>query len=292
VTDPAVDRSVKLRGLRFHYREYGADGAGVQPIVLLHGVASNAKIWITVGPKLGERNRAYAPDQRGHGESDKPDNGYDFASVVEDVSAFIDELKLIRPVIVGHSWGGSVALEFAATHPDSVAGLVLVDGGFMELSARPGMTWERAEKELAPPVLTHLTPEQLIAGAMKWELGNIWSDEVQAALVANFDVAEDGTIRPRLRRENHMQVVRALWEHKPSKLAPRVTCPVLFVVAERKAEGRAAEWIAMKREAVARLERRFPDCRVEWFADTIHDIPLQRPDKLAKTIADFAGSLP
>jgi pimeloyl-ACP methyl ester carboxylesterase len=288
--DPATDKFVTLRGLRFHYREYGAANVDSRPIVLLHGVASNAKIWITVGPRLGERFRVYALDQRGHGETDKPDSGYDTPTVVGDLVAFIDELGLEQPVIAGHSWGGNVALEYAATHQDALRGLVLVDGGFMEMSARPGMTWEEAEKQLAPPVLTHLTPAQLIEGAKKWELGKIWSEEVEAALMGNFDVADDGTIRPRMRRENHMQVVRALWDQKPSEQAPLVRCQVLFAVADRKAEGRAAEWVEMKREAIARLQGRMQDCQVVWFADTIHDIPLQRPAELAQTIAGFTDS--
>jgi len=291
VPDPALDKFATLRGLRFHYRQYGSQHADGPPIVLLHGVASNAKIWIMVGPRLGERYRVFALDQRGHGETDKPDSGYDTPTVVGDLVAFIEALGIERPVIAGHSWGGNVALEYAATYQDALRGLVLVDGGFMEMSSRPGMTWEEAEKQLAPPVLTHLTPEQLVEGAKKWELGTVWSEEVEAALMGNFDIAEDGTIRPRMRRENHMQVVRALWDQKPSEQAPLVRCPVLFAVADRKAEGRAAEWVEMKREAVALLQERIQDCQVVWFQDTIHDIPLQRPAELSQTIANFAAGL-
>ena len=283
--DPALDRTIALRGLEFHYREYAGQG---RPVVLLHGVASSSRIWLLVGPRLGERFRVFALDQRGHGESAKPGDGYDFPSVVGDAAAFIEALGLERPVIVGHSWGGNVAVELAATHPDAVAGLVLVDGGFMEISARPGMTWERAEQELAPPDLTHLTAERLVEMARQWELGPIWSDAIEAALLANFEVAEAGTIRPRLRRENHMQVVRALWDQRLSELCERVTCPVLFAVAERKAEGRVAQWMEMKREGVARAQQRLADCRVRWFQDTIHDIPLHRPAELADVIAEFA----
>ena len=286
--DPAIDRTIPLRGLRFHYREYGETG---RPVVLLHGVASSSRIWLLVGPRLAERFHVFALDQRGHGESDKPDSGYDFPSVVADAASFIGALGLERPVIAGHSWGGNVAVELAATHPELVAGLVLVDGGFMEISARPGMTWERAEKELAPPEITHLTPEKLVEMARQWELGPIWSDAVEAALLANFEVTEGGTIRPRLRREHHMQVVRALWEQRLSELCERVSCPVLFAVAERQGEGRQRQWLEMKREGVERARQRLRDCQVRWFPDTIHDIPLHRPAELAEAIEEFALSL-
>jgi pimeloyl-ACP methyl ester carboxylesterase len=288
--DPARDAFVTLRGVRFHYREYARPGAQPKgrPLVLLHGVASTSRIWLLIGPLLAERFRVFALDERGHGETDKPDSGYDFATVVGDLAAFTDTLGLERPVVAGHSWGGNVALEYAATHPERPAGLVLVDGGFLELSARPGMTWERAEEQMAPPDLTHLTPQELVDMAKKWELGPIWSDEVEAALLANFEATEEGTLRPRLSRSNHMQVVRALWEQRPSELCTRVRCPVLFIAAERESAGRAQEWIAMKREAIGRAAALLADCQVRWFPDTIHDIPLQRPKELAREIIEFA----
>jgi pimeloyl-ACP methyl ester carboxylesterase len=286
--DPAVDRWLELRGLRFHYREYAPANAEGPPIVLLHGLASNARWWLLVAPLLAERFRVVALDQRGHGESDKPDDGYDFATIVGDLAAFVDALGFEQPVVVGHSWGGNVALEYGATHPDGVAGLVLVDGGFLELQGRPGMTWERAEKEMAPPDLTRFTPDQLIAGAKRWELGPLWSEEVESALLGNFETAEDGTLRPRLSRANHMKVVRALWEQRPSELYGRVRCPVLFVLAER-AEGRGSEWMPVKRDAMAVAEEKLAGCRVLWMPDTIHDIPLHRPRELASAIAEFAA---
>jgi pimeloyl-ACP methyl ester carboxylesterase len=287
--DPAADKHVTLRGLRFHYREYGK--AGARPLVLLHGVASNSRIWITTAPLLAQRFHVLALDQRGHGESDKPDSGYDFASVAGDAVAFIEALELQRPIVAGHSWGGNVAIELAATHPELPAGIALIDGGYIELQARDGMTRERAEREMAPPDLSSLTPEQLIRGAKQWELGPIWSDEVEAALMGNFDVTEAGTVRPRLSRANHMQVVRAFWDQRPSELSAQVRCPVLFVVCEREGSGRTREWIDMKRAAVSRLEGLLADCRVRWFADTIHDIPLHRPAELAQAIEEFAFGL-
>ena len=159
--DPATDNFVNLNGLRFHYREYAGpglrpEGFGVsaqpnaqpegRPIVLLHGLASNSRWWLLVGPLLARRFRVLALDQRGHGESDKPDDGYDFATVTGDLAAFVDALELERPVVVGHSWGGEIALEYAATYPERAAGAVLVEGGFMEVSARPGATWERTQE--------------------------------------------------------------------------------------------------------------------------------------------------
>ena len=288
MNDPAIDRTIELRGLSFHYREYERDG---RPLVLLHGVASSSRIFILLGPILGQRFRALALDQRGHGESAKPDDGYDFDSVTKDLKSFIDALELERPVIVGHSWGGNVAMQYAADYPDRVAGLVLVDGGFLEISARPGATWEQAERQMAPPDMTHLRAEELIEMAKKWELGTQWSEEIEAAILGNFEIMPNGKIRARLSRANHMQVVRALWDQKVSELAPNVVCPVLFIAAERAGSEGSERWMEMKRAGIERAEGLLRQVEVVWMKDTIHDIPLHKPRELAQLIEDFVLKL-
>ena len=112
------DAFVDLNGLRFHYRDWGGYG---HPFVLLHGLASTAHIWNLTAPLLAQRFRLFALDQRGHGQSAKPEDGYDFSSTAGDLSAFIEALDLERPVIVGHSWGGNVAIQFAVDYPQAAA---------------------------------------------------------------------------------------------------------------------------------------------------------------------------
>jgi pimeloyl-ACP methyl ester carboxylesterase len=104
------DRFFWLNGLRFHAIDWGG-ARSARPIALLHGLASQAHIWDLVAPKLAEQRRVVALDQRGHGLSDKPDDGYDFASVAADLGRFLDAEGFDRSVLVGHSWGGNVALE-------------------------------------------------------------------------------------------------------------------------------------------------------------------------------------
>ncbi|MFQ5880760.1 MAG: alpha/beta fold hydrolase [Dehalococcoidia bacterium] len=282
-----TDAFIRLRGLNFHYRDWGGHG---QLMVLLHGLASTCRIWNAVAPHLATRFWIVALDQRGHGESDKPEDGYDFDTIAADLHAFVEALGLERPVLVGHSWGGNVALHYAALRPEVPRGLVLVDGGFLELAARPGMTWERVEKELAPPDFSGMTKEMLLAEAQARELGRIWRPEVEEALLANFEVADDGTLRPRLRRVHHMRILRALWEHRPSTLYRRIACPVLMVAASQATtDERAARFLEAKRQAVATAQRLLQRRRLLWMEETIHDVPLHRPQELAQAVADFVG---
>jgi pimeloyl-ACP methyl ester carboxylesterase len=66
---------------------------------------------------------------RGHGSSSVPEGAYATSDFIDDIAAFIDDCGLDRPVLVGHSFGGSVSLAFAAAHPDRVRALVMLDSG-------------------------------------------------------------------------------------------------------------------------------------------------------------------
>ena len=122
---PGVDLSVIARDARPDMRAF----------VLVHGLASNARLWDGVGDRLAELGHAsIAVDQRGHGRSSKPDDGYDFETVADDLAAVIEK-ALGRPAVVaGQSWGGNVVVELARRHPDLVSGIVCVDGGFIQLA--------------------------------------------------------------------------------------------------------------------------------------------------------------
>ncbi len=281
----AQERRVALERLSLHYRQWGTQGP---PVVLLHGLASSCRTWDLLAPYLASRFKVVAPDQRGHGLSDKPDAGYGFEEVAKDLAQFISALDLERPLLVGHSWGGNVAVHFAALYPQVPRGLVLVDGGFLEPASYPGMTWSRARRELAPPDLRGVTVAELLQRARGWLQGLDWTPELEAILMAQFQVAEDGTVRPCLSRENHMQVVRALWEQRPSQLYTRIPCPVLMVPArhDNVTSGRMADFQAIKERNVATAQARLVRSRTVWMPDSVHDVQLQRPRELAQLILD------
>jgi 2-(acetamidomethylene)succinate hydrolase len=99
------------------------------PCVLLHGITANARVWEPVGERLAERYHVVAVDQRGHGQSDKPETGYAAADFVADVRALLADLGGEPALVVGHSMGARNALATAARHPDRVSACVAIDFG-------------------------------------------------------------------------------------------------------------------------------------------------------------------
>ncbi len=277
----AKDRYVTANGLRMHYRDWGGSG---QPLVLLHGLASNCRIWDLVAPILAEDFSVVALDQRGHGLSDKPDHGYDFATVSKDLQEFVHRMGIDRPLVVGHSWGGSVALEFAVHYPDVPKGLCWVDGGMIEISGRPGATLEEARREMAPPSFEGMTPDGLLERARSRGWLGAMNEQLEDTLLANFRTLDDGTIRARLSRENHMRIIDALWEHRPSELYAHVRQPVLIMPARRKGDQSPGARRFRREESVATAASRLPVSKTVWLEDSIHDVPLQRPELVAGVI--------
>jgi non-heme chloroperoxidase len=123
-------------GLRLPYVEHG-DPAGV-PIVLLHGTSDSWRSWELLLPALPDALHAFAVTQRGHGDADRPDDGYRPHDQAADLAGFMDAVGLKAAVIVGHSAGSYVARRFALDHPERTLGLGLV-GAFRAFHDNPGV---------------------------------------------------------------------------------------------------------------------------------------------------------
>lgn len=120
-----VDSGVKLEVL-----DWGGSG---RPIVFLTGLGNNAHVFDFFAPKFTPKYHVYGITRRGYGESSHPvpaGNNYSADRLGDDILAVMDSLKLVRPVLVGHSIAGEEMSSIGSRHPDRVAGLVYLDAAY------------------------------------------------------------------------------------------------------------------------------------------------------------------
>ena len=262
-----------------------ADEAGgrssAPPVLLVHGLASNARLWDGVRGRLAAQGHAVAAvDLRGHGQSSKPDDGYDFATISDDLVAVLDSLGWPAAVLAGQSWGGNVVLELAARAPERVEAVVCVDGGWMEFW-RWG-TWDQVRERLAPPK-TEGTPVETMRERFRW-MHPDWSDEAIEGALACFEVRADHTVAPLLTRERHLLILHELWKHHLDEVLPLVNAPVVLVACE----GGSSATTDRKREEVARAEQLLRRSRTLW-VNASHDVHAERPGFIADVIHGAAA---
>lgn len=114
-------------GCRLQIHRWGQDG---RACIFLHGFGEGSYIWDDFAPTMAPQYQSIVVDLRGHGDSDWDVlHPHDFDSYVKDVICLIDELRLTQVAIIGHSLGGTVATHVAASRPNEVFALVVVESG-------------------------------------------------------------------------------------------------------------------------------------------------------------------
>lgn len=255
-------------------RHWPGSSAGT-PVLLVHGLAANARVWDGVAAPLAAAGRqVLAVDLRGHGTSasvpDPPGSDPTLVAAA-DLSWICAALGWSRVVVAAHSWGAHIALQLAADLPHLVAGLALVDGGWRSYSDRfPDL--DTAWRRTAPADLTALTLQDVreaLTGAHPE-----WSPAAVEATLANLHQRPDGTLSAWLTVRRHHDRTASMFAHRPPELLPRVRCRTVLLAADDPPHpsARAAASTLLDAELIA-------------FAGGEHDLHLQFPDRVAAAIA-------
>ncbi len=145
---------VRLHGQEVAHRQWVGEGT---PLVLVHGIGASSSTWDPVVDRLAETGRTVITlDLPGHGRSSKEPGDYSLGALASIVRDLLDHLAVTRAVVVGHSLGGGVAMQFAYQFPERVDGLVLVASGglgeetfpLLRAATLPGA-------EIVLPLITH-----------------------------------------------------------------------------------------------------------------------------------------
>lgn len=124
---PHKSESVTANGIKMHYLDWGGTG---DVIILLTGFGNDAHVFDDFAPSFTDKFHVIGLTRRGFGETDRPASGYETATRVEDVRAFMDALKITRATLVGHSLAGDEMTLFASLYPKRVIKMVYLDAAY------------------------------------------------------------------------------------------------------------------------------------------------------------------
>jgi len=288
VKGPA-DGWLERDGIPLHFLEWKPDESGdAAPVLLLHGLSSNAHYWDRLATHLRDR-RLIALDQRGHGLTGRPPHrppvpaGFAMEELIEDAALVIESLDLGRPLLAGHSWGATVALELAARRPSLITALAFIDGPIQ--SASNLFSWEEAQGFMQPPLPRYATFAEAIEDSRR-DFNGAWGDDLEPFVMSRV-MQEGSSFVLTLTSDVRLELLRGLYESQVDQLWTELASSAVALLA-RAGPRPMTDW----REKGAReLARRAPGVRVMWF-DTPHDIPIFAPEAVATEIEALAAAAP
>lgn len=277
-----TDGWLEREGISLHYLEWRpANQTELEPpLLLLHGLSSNARYWERLARHIGRR-RLVALDQRGHGLTGKPPRspavpaGYAMDELLGDAYYLIDALKLTRPLVVGHSWGATVALELVGRHPGLASGLVFIDGPVQ--SASNLFSWEDAQRIMQPPLPRFASFADAVSES-RADFGHAWAGDLESFVRARVVPDGDAFVLT-LTSAARLELLRGLYGSQPDILWPGLEVPASVLLAR----GGPQSIQGWKEQGAAKLASAAPSVRISWF-DTPHDIPVHAPADVASEI--------
>jgi pimeloyl-ACP methyl ester carboxylesterase len=280
-----MDASVRVDGVELHYVDWGNEQA--PPLVVLHGISSQARYWDGFAAKMCDAFRVICLDQRGHGESGWHED-YRIEAMADDLVLFTDALGLKTFSLVGHSMGGVVSTWFAAHHPERLENLVIVDADFdfpraadvlfRENSVTAALEQDTFDNEDA--MLAHY--QNLMPG--------LDVQRVRQPLMYNFRTLEDGRVTYRFDPavktaiKDRVQAAPAevfRYQQELSELIGEVKCPTLIL--------RGALSDILSPEGAAETAAAFKRGRLVEIPDATHMIPSDNPTAFRSEIRKFLG---
>ena len=255
-----------------HSLFYHELGSG-RPIIILHGVFGSSDNWMTIARSLEAKYHLYVLDQRNHGQSFHS-NTFDYPSMVDDLKKFIDLHQIHEPVVIGHSMGGKVAMNFAIRYPSHLNSLVVVD-----ISPR---SYPIHHDEILEGLSSLDLPNLKSRSDADSKLARYVNDQsIRNFLLKNLSRGDDGNFMWRL----NLPVIRMNIERVGMGLVGdgKFEKSTLFI------KGSLSNYIESSDNDL--IAERFPNSRIELIENAGHWVHAEQPEQFLKIISSFLESL-
>lgn len=256
-------------GVTLHYAERG-DRSG-EAIIFLHAYTDSWFAFSRVLDLLSASYHALAPDERGHGDSDKPECCYTVDDFTADVEAFMDKLGIEEATLVGDSSGGMIAQRVALDYPHRVSRLVLIGSPTTLLNNEAVMEAGEKMRALEDPIspefvrefhmstIHHPVPEEFLSTALSETLkvpARVWRDYMEGVVLTVDDTAR----------------------------LSEIDAPTLIFWGEQDA--------FLGREEQEWRSGAIPDATLRVYPDTGHAVAFERPEWVVRDLEEFIEGTP
>jgi pimeloyl-ACP methyl ester carboxylesterase len=287
-------------GERIHYLDWGppARGADAPVVALVHGIALTAWSWAPVARRLCHLFRVLAIDLRGHGLSEGARSDLTPASLAWDALTVLAangaglEAGGAPALVAGHGVGAMVAAEMGRLQPASVAGVLLVDGGWEDIAAATRMDPSELAAALAEPPEVLASMDAYLADRRDFDPAT-WDADQERAARSQVDQKHAGHVGLVARPATIRGIVEGMYGYDPIETLTAAPVPLAVLVAgagtadDEEARDRA---VALDEVIRARAAAALPPTRVVRFPGTGHNLMRYRPDEVAGELLTLAAS--
>ena len=268
------DHFVDVDGVRVHWAEVG-EASTLPPVVLLHGLNNSCLSWSRVAPLLATDRRVLMPDLPGHGQSGRPNAGYELDWYAHIVARWLEAISLETVDVVGHSFGGGVAQMLLLECPERIRRLVLVAAG--GLGRRVGW-WLRLAS--LPHVVEYLGQPFMALGtrlALRGARDGITGEDIRELSRLNSQAGSARAFARSVRDVIDLRGQRRHFLHRAHEIADLP--PMLVLWGDRDGIIPVEQGRAFAARVEGALFRRFDGCG--------HYLHNERPAAFAQAVREF-----
>jgi esterase len=256
--------------LELNYKEFGQG----DPIIILHGLFGTLDNWQTIAKKLAEKNTVFILDQRNHGKSPHTEE-FNYNLLAEDLYSFMTDHWIYSAIIIGHSMGGKVAMQFAMNNPDMVEKLIVIDVAPVQYERGHDTVFEALDAIDLNTLQNRKDAEIILNNKLNNDVGTVQfllknlsrdAENVKYEWKMNYNVL----------KSKYAEII------KPIEFIQPFEAPTLFVRGSKSDYILDAYWDNIKIG--------FPEAKLTTIADAGHWVHADKPLELFSVLENFINS--
>jgi pimeloyl-ACP methyl ester carboxylesterase len=262
--------------MKLFYRKYGSG----PPLIILHGLYGSSDNWVTIARKISDYFTVYLPDQRNHGQSPHSSE-HNYNQLNHDLLEFVEDHKIDKFILAGHSMGGKVAINFALNWPERINSLIVLDISPFRSIDNDNLFYNE-HKVILETVLSIKLADLRSRSEVEARLAEkIDSDKIRGFLLKNLQRTESGSFKWKLNAKSLLDNLDNIMDGvlRPGPDTTPITgFPVTFI------KGEESDYLQLSE--LKEIQKIFPAAEMIIVKNAGHWIHTERPDIIEKILLE------